>query len=170
MADVLSIRAFGRLVGVTDTAVRKAIATGRLGRGVGERDGRPAIVDVEAARTEWSANRSRPRPARAPRAARADGSLADWQRQIAAERCRRLKLENDRRDGQLLPVDQVERAHKAVAAATRASLLAVPRRAVLAGLPKEHEPLVRQLVTEALRELSAIGTMAALEAVEADPC
>ena len=30
--------------------------------------------------------------------------------------------------------------------------------------------LVRQLVTEALRELSAIGTMAALEAVEADPC
>ena len=166
MSDALSLRAFGRQVGVSGSAVCKAIRTGRLRRGVGERDGRPAIVDVDAARAEWAAGATRPRSSAQPRPGRADGSLIEIQRQIAVQRERRLRLENDARESRVLPVDQVERAQRGIVAAAKNQLLSVPRRAVLAGLPREHEPLVRQLIVDALRELAAIGTAAALEAVE----
>jgi len=49
----LSLRAFAKLVGVTDKAVRKAIASGRLVRSVGRDDRGPFVRDAALARREW---------------------------------------------------------------------------------------------------------------------
>lgn len=64
------------------------------------------------------------------------------------------ELRYEREAGRLISVEEVEAAQRAVATAAKAALLAVPKRAVLAGLPREHEPLVARLITEALRELA----------------
>lgn len=62
----ISIRAYGRHRGVSDTAVRKAIATGRI---TALADG---TIDPARADTEWAANTtSADAPARVPRPARA---------------------------------------------------------------------------------------------------
>ena len=60
--------------------------------------------------------------------------------------------------------EQVVRAERNIVAATKTQLLAVARRAVLAGLPRTHEPLVKRFITEALRELADIRTVAGLRA------
>ncbi|QWP77498.1 elements of external origin [Lysobacter sp. K5869] len=61
----ISIRAYGRHRGVSDTAVRKAIATGRI---TALSDG---TIDPARADAEWAANTtSADAPARAPRPAR----------------------------------------------------------------------------------------------------
>jgi hypothetical protein len=71
---------------------------------------------------------------------RADAALAE------------LRLE--RESGKLIEVADVEAAQIALVTATKAALLAVPKRATLVGLPREYEELVRGLIVEALRELS----------------
>lgn len=82
--------------------------------------------------------------------------LARVQRQLAE-----LKVKEAR--GSLIRAVDAEHVQRSIAAAVKAQLLAVPRRAVLGGLPREHEPLVRSLIVEALRELSEVRTVAALE-------
>lgn len=68
----ISIRAYGRHRGVSDTAVRKAIATGRI---TALADG---TIDPARADTEWAANTtSVDAPARAPRPARARAMAQD---------------------------------------------------------------------------------------------
>ncbi|WP_394538764.1 elements of external origin [Lysobacter enzymogenes] len=68
----ISIRAYGRHRGVSDTAVRKAIATGRISALA---DG---TIDPVRADTEWAANTtSADAPARAPRPARARAMAQD---------------------------------------------------------------------------------------------
>ncbi|MEI2453069.1 elements of external origin [Lysobacter firmicutimachus] len=75
----ISIRAYGRHRGVSDTAVRKAIATGRISA---LPDG---TIDAACADAEWDANttkaelaesRAAPRPARARAAARGEETIA----------------------------------------------------------------------------------------------
>jgi hypothetical protein len=174
MTEPLSLRAFGRQLGVSDTAVRKAIRSGRLRRSVGEHRGRPVIVSVSLATEEWHAGAAQ-RPARARSTAPAPNSpsgaagapttLAEAQRRLAIQRERRLRLENDAREGALLPVEDVTRSQAAVIAAARARLLAVSHQAVLRGLPAEHAPLIRELVCAALQDLADLRTLAALEAM-----
>jgi hypothetical protein len=53
----MSLRAFGRRVGVSHTAIRKAIENGRLERSIGYDKGRPVVRDVALAECEWSDNR-----------------------------------------------------------------------------------------------------------------
>lgn len=169
----VSLRAFGRQLGVSDTAVRKAIRSGRLRHSVGERDGRPVIVSAALAAEEWAANAAprattpnpRPPASRPAPAIGAPQTLAEAQRRLAIQRERRLRLENDAREGALLPVDDVTRTQTAVIAAARARLLALPHQAVLRGLPAEHAPLIRELVCAALQDLADIRTLAALEAM-----
>ena len=62
----LSLRAFARRVGVDEAAVRKGIRNGRLERSIGQRRGRPVILDVALAMREWADNRD-PAKGRAPR-------------------------------------------------------------------------------------------------------
>ncbi|MGE0450214.1 MAG: hypothetical protein AB7Q29_11600 [Vicinamibacterales bacterium] len=121
----------------------------------GPRPGKPGSrrYDV-AAIAAWREQRAaQTRPTVDLSAARA--RLAVTQERLAALKVRELR-------GLLIRRLEAAAALTAIIAAARASLLAVPRRAVLAGLPREHEPLVRQLVTDALRELSETRTLDAL--------
>jgi len=121
----------------------------------GPRPGKPgaARYDVPAIATWRRARAARTRPTLDLCAERA--KLARVQRKLTE-----LKLREAR--GEFIRAKDVASAQRAIAAAAKASLLAVPRRAVLAGLPREHEALVKQLITEALRELAQVQTVAGL--------
>ena len=86
--------------------------------------------------------------------------LARAQRQLV-----NLKLREAR--GELIRAREAADVQRAIAGAARVQLLTVPRRAVLAGLPREHEPLVKRLIVEALRDLAEVRTVAELPRVEA---
>ncbi len=171
----LSLRGFAKLVGVSPEAVSKAVKRGRLVRSISTVDGRPVIVDATLAREEWAVRAGRRPPATrgAERPVQAQGApvvaperLVDVQQRIALQRERKLRRDNDEREGRLVPVTEVERVQAAAAVAVKSQLLAVPHRAVLDGLPPEHAPLVRRLIVDALRELAGLRTMAALDAAE----
>jgi phage terminase Nu1 subunit (DNA packaging protein) len=117
----------------------------------GKRGG--ARYDVQAIEAWRAARKARTAPALDLATERA--ALARVQRQLA-----HLKLREAR--GELIRSADAAAAQRATAGAVRAQLLAVPRRAVLAGLPREHEPLVKRLIAEALRELSEVRTLAGL--------
>jgi hypothetical protein len=53
----MSLRDFAKVVVVNESAVRKAIRTGRLELSIGYVAGRPFIKDVALAQREWIANR-----------------------------------------------------------------------------------------------------------------
>jgi phage terminase Nu1 subunit (DNA packaging protein) len=110
--------------------------------------------DVAAIATWRDARQARTQPTYDLTLERA--KLARVQRQLAE-----LKVQEAR--GSLIRAVDAEHVQRSIAAAVKSQLLAVPRRAVLGGLPREHEPLVRTLIVEALRELSEVRTVAALE-------
>lgn len=106
--------------------------------------------DVAAIRTWMAARQARTKPTVDLSSERA--KLAKVQRQIST-----LKLSEMR--GDLVRIKEVEDVQRTIAGAVRAQMLAVPRQAVLGGLPIEHEPLVRRLITEALRDLATATTI-----------
>ncbi len=55
----LSIRAFAKRIGVSHTAIRKGIASGRLKASVGQENGKPCIADPELAEKEWTTGAGR---------------------------------------------------------------------------------------------------------------
>ncbi len=67
----LSIRAFAKTIGVSHTAIRKAIASGRLKHSVGQENGQPCIKDPALAKAEWAAGAGR-----LPRGAKAEVKLS----------------------------------------------------------------------------------------------
>lgn len=83
-------------------------------------------------------------------------ALARVQRLLTQVKLRQAK-------GELIRASEAAVVQQAIAGAVKTSLLAVPRRAVLAGLPGEHEALVKRLIVEALRELAEVRTAAGLE-------
>lgn len=167
MSERVSLRGFARRQGVSPQAVSKAVKAGRLSRSVGrDAAGRPVITNPELAAQEWRTRAARPRTAGKPASPRASRcqTLSDVQKAIAVQRERRLRLENDLREGKLLPAEQVTLAQQTIASAVKTQLLAVPRRCCLAGLPREHEELLRREIVSALRELADVKTFGALEA------
>src|SRR4051812_34041525 len=108
MAREASYSAFGRLIGVSQPAVSKAVASGRITAAVLGTDakGRPVIVDVEGARREWEANASKPTK---PRPRRKGPTLADAQRSVAIERAKRLEFDNAVRRGHYVPLEEAKR-------------------------------------------------------------
>ena len=132
----LSLRAFAKSIGVSDTAVRKAIKAGRLGDAVGQdAAGVPRILDPEAATERWHQTtrtgagvRDRHPSSRALAPHVEAGSLVDAQRMATSERARKLKLENDAREGRLVPVDKVKREAFDAMRLVRDSLLNIPSR------------------------------------------
>lgn len=170
MSETVTIRAFARQLGVSDTAVRKAIRAGRLKRSIGTRHGRPVILDATLAKQEWQANTSRPAAGLSlvkPKAAKrppagAELTLVDLQKQIALERMRKLRTENDVRAGQLLEVGDVRQVAAGIIGATRSRLLSVPHLAAQQGMPATYVPLVRGVIHAALDELADLKTLADL--------
>lgn len=114
-----------------------------------------ARYDVAAIRKWQEARQDRQRPILDLAAERAQ--LARVQTELTT-----LKLHEAR--GELVKAADAERVLRAIATSTKTAILSVPRRAVLTGLPREHEPLIRRLLTESLRELSEVRTLRGLSA------
>lgn len=119
------------------------------------RRGRPSIYDLAEIVPAYIAYVTSQRSDAAEARARRDRSLADLNELRLAERRRKL-----------LPRDQVVRDGVAIVTASRAKLLALPRRLSQAGLPREYEPTATEIVREALEELSQMSTLADLQAAD----
>lgn len=109
-----------------------------------------ARYDVAAIEAWRQARQSKLKPALDLSTERA--KLAKVQRQFTA-----LKLREAR--GHLVATKDADAVQRAIAVAVKTQLLAVPRQALLSGLPRAYEALVRRLIVEALRELSEIRTL-----------
>jgi len=171
MKEGCSYRAFARLEGVTDKAVRKAVASGRI-RSVGrdERD-RPFISDVEQARVEFrkNAGQARREPSAGPRTSPQGGELVtpatlnEAQRLATMERVRKLRLENDLKQGRLVDVKDVTKEAFESSRVIREAMLNLPAR-LSSELAAEGDPArVYRILDNALRE----ALVAAADAVAA---
>jgi phage terminase Nu1 subunit (DNA packaging protein) len=67
--------------------------------------------------------------------------------------------------GELVRGEDAEAILRALIVATKTALLAVPRRCVLAGLPREHEALAKREIVQALRDLAEVKTLRGLESI-----
>jgi hypothetical protein len=159
----LSLRAYARRRGVSPEAVSKAVSTGRLRESVTTVDGAPKIADPEVADREWEANsrqRVDPAPAPAPNgtpdyhasralreaaAARREATLAD-----------QAELDLAERRGQLIDAEDARCDRIAAFSLVKQKLLAVPSQVAqrLPHLAIEVEPVIDELIREALQELS----------------
>lgn len=153
MAVKLSTRAQAvKALGLPSSrALDKLIEKGAPAPAPGKRGS--ARYDVAAIEAWRLARRARVRPVLDLATERA--ALANVQTKLA-----RLKLREAR--GELVKAADAEEVLRLIATATRAAVLAIPRRAVLAGVPREHEATLKALVTEALRDLSETKTLAGL--------
>jgi hypothetical protein len=160
----MSLRQLARLIGVSDTAVRKAERAGVFGDAV-RRDaaGEPGVVDVAGAIAAWERSGRQLRGSRAqdgssqmptpthpapamplvpidpgtedepddePDVAVAPTSptVVQAQRMVLEERHRRLKLENDEREGSLVRVEDSMRQAFEFARVLRENIMNVPGR------------------------------------------
>lgn len=191
----MSYRAFARRLGVSDKAIRKGVAAGRLAGAVGQTsDGAPCITDPDLAEQLWAAttrtgvggsrttgagsaesagsaarvaSSAQPATRSAAPASRRQASnlvsLVDAQRNATEERARKLRLENDAREGRLVSIDKVRREVFEGSRAVRDALLNIPDR--LAGeLAAETDPaVVWRKLDAAIRQglNSAADTLAA---------
>ncbi len=190
MVDGLTIRGYARHRGVSHTAVRKALATGRITAGA---EGR---IDAAAADQQWetSTNLSKPRNSvtgvpkkrRTPGAPSdplgvpgpedgvasqaGDGGVPRLASSYAASRAAReaylarlAKLDFEERSGKLVDADQVRTQLFALGRRARDTLLGVPDRLapILAG--ETDQAVVHRLLTEEIeRGLAELSTTGAI--------
>lgn len=172
----ISKRQIARQLGVDEKAIRKAITSGRFRKCLGQENGRTVIVDADMAATEWTENAARPpkgadqpkRTQSAPESAPADQGVAPSQepttllainREIGSERARKLKLENDKRQGRLVELEIVTREAFNAQRAVREAVLNVPSR-VAGELAAETDPAKVAITLEAaLREALQAAAM-----------
>jgi phage terminase Nu1 subunit (DNA packaging protein) len=122
-ATGLSYRAFAKIVGVDEKAVRKGVTSGRLEGCVGRSNGRPYIMDPDLARQKWAAGATKPAPngSGAP-------TLTQVQIRVAEERAAALRLSNEQRSGRLIFAEEARREAFECARAVRDGLLNLPDR------------------------------------------
>ncbi len=187
--SAMSLRQLARLIGVSDTAVRKAERGGVFGDAV-RRDaaGEPGVVDVHAAITAWERSGRQLRGTRearqddspapppaplpspavvvddallldvdaveidAPPVATSSPSLVEAQRLAMQERYRRLKLENDTREGALIPAGKATSAAFEFARVLRENVMNVPGRVAAEIAAESDATRVHLLLEAALRE------------------
>jgi hypothetical protein len=166
----ISLRELARRLGVTDKAVRNAVASGRLRRSIGkDAKGWPVVVDPELATIEWKENAGKPsaraaaEPARAAESAPsapspAQGELIDTdtlvgaQRMATIERGRKLKMENDLREGRLLEADKVRKEAFEGSRIIREAILNIPDRLAAELAAEADAGRVHLKLSAALRE------------------
>jgi phage terminase Nu1 subunit (DNA packaging protein) len=133
------------LPGGTLTAVRNAIADGRIVKGV---DGK---IDAAQADADWLANTGRPKTT-AP-------SIAESKARFENERAIIQRLKRKQLEGRLVDVDDVRADAARVVRAYRDQLLSIPERlaSVLAGLEDPHD--IRDALDVEIRQaLEVLGT------------
>ncbi len=155
----MSISAFGRDRNVDEKAVRKAIASERIPPacvGLSRTGRRQVITDVEGARRAWEANAAKVPPGPAVDGERT--SLSEASRQATMERFRKLRIENDLREGRVVDVRAAKREAFESARIIRETLLNLPAR-ISAELAAETDPAkVFARLDDAIRE--ALGDAA----------
>lgn len=170
MIERLTVGGFAKRAGMTRQAVYKAIRDGRLTRAP---DG---LIDVQEGlaqlRDSTHPTQGGDRRAGSAKAVESDGTdgltFAEARRLHEIEKLRAAKLENDLRERELLPADQVGLWVTSAFARVRSRLLALPSKlAPIAEMRPagEIEEAARKLIYQALRELSetqtetSVGTM-----------
>ena len=155
MAEVvpepLSLRAYAKHRGVTHTAVRKAIAAGRLVESVVEVDGQPAISSAVLADEEWDRNTHVPGPQKFSLVAE-QARERHWKANLA-------ELEYKARAGELVPKADARAGAVEKFAAVKTKLLALPSR-IRQRLPRltaAEVQLIDGLVRQALEDLADGG-------------
>jgi hypothetical protein len=164
--QVMTISAFGRDRNVDEKAVRKAIKSGRIPAacvGLSSTGRRQVITDVAAARLAWDANAAKVPPG--PAVAGERQSLSEASRQATMERFRKLRIENDLREGRVVDVHAAKREAFESARIMREVLLNLPAR-IAAELAAETDPAkvfarlddeIRQALGDAADRLEAAG-------------
>lgn len=177
MAGV-SLREFGRSIGVSGEAVRKAIKSGRIpaaALGTNASNGRPEIRDPDLARRSWGDNtnaakahqasqpRGDKRPAQPVQAPPPDipagpagtGAGANYAKARAVREtfaAKLAQLEYEEKSGSLIPVDQVKLAQHSQGMRVREAVLNIPDRvtaALAAALGREIDPHTVHVTLEA---------------------
>lgn len=161
-----SLGRLARKLGVSGTAVQKAVRSGRLCESVGRDKLGPYVLDEALALREWASGAARPAAASSPAPAPAqpvgpaipaEGTLAAAALRLADERRAALELANRRKRGELLDAAKVEREHFEVARITRERILNVPERmadlgpAVVKRLREELRQALASIADEVLR-------------------
>ena len=141
MPGLLTRSAAAKALGITPTALSRLVERGCPVARRASSKGKPALYDVAAIRA-WRAERLTHVPAPAPGRERKDAALAE----LAEIRVAKAR-------GELILASEAIAVARDLAETVKAAVLAVPRRAVLAGLPQEHEARVKALLIEALRGL-----------------
>jgi phage terminase Nu1 subunit (DNA packaging protein) len=155
--DLVTRAAAALALGVAPNRINKWVGDGAPVAVPGKR-GHSAMYDLEALQA-W-------REARQPEAGDAL-SLGAARARLAEAQAVKWERENLVRMGQLIERGEAVREGQAVIAALKARLLSLPRQAVLRGaLQREHEPVLRGLVVEALRELARWKTVEDAETAE----
>lgn len=164
----MSLRALARAIGVDDKAIRNGIRSGRLTRSIGRGPtGKPTVIDADLARLEWAENAGKLNPVRSAESAVIVGvnTLNEAQRGAALERGRKLRIENDLREGRVLDVAAVSREAFESARIIREAILNIPAR-LSAELAAETDPgrlyvkldaALREALTSTADRLLAVG-------------
>jgi len=162
----MTISAFARDRHVDEKAVRKGIASGRIPPaclGLSSTGRRQVIADVAGARAAWDAN-----AAKLPQGPTVDGerqSLSEASRQATMERFRKLRIENDLREGRVVDVRAAKREAFESSRIIREILLNLPTR-IAAELAAETDPAkvfarlddeIRQALGDVADRLEAAG-------------
>jgi len=142
----ISIREFSRRVGVSDTAIHKAMRSERLVASIiRSPDGKVSGLDAAVAMQEWQQSQNPnygrspmqpPAPTQATAAAplpgsdMSDGSLANAKRAQAILKARQMDLELKKAQGAVVEKAAVYRALFAAGQEIRAGILAVPDRVI----------------------------------------
>lgn len=171
----VSLREFGRSIGVSGEAVRKAIKTGRIPKealGKNANNGRPEIINPELARSAWGDNTnvakahqaSQPRadkrqqeappPADLPAGPAGGANAANYAKARAVREtfaAKLAQLEFEERSGNLIPRDAVKLAQHSQGMRVREAVLNIPDRvsaALAAALGRDIDPHIVHLTLE----------------------
>jgi transcriptional regulator with XRE-family HTH domain len=129
-AKGLSLRALAKRLGVSHTAVRKGVESGRLSASIA----RGKVIDVGLARTEWAAGATKEPPKET-----GGGTLVQAQLEATRERTIGLRLANRLKRGRLVDAETARRDAFDCARAVRDAVLNIPDR-VAAELAAETDP------------------------------
>lgn len=149
-----SLRGFARTLSVSDYAVRKAVASGRLPASCVGRDGRgrPVITDVDAAKAAWTAN-----AAKLPKQTQT-GRLAAAQEALTLERVKRERRENELAAGRLVSLNDAEKQRFESMRMVREQLLNVaPRLAPELAAETDPQKVFARLDVEIRAALHAVA-------------
>jgi len=144
----VSLRAFGRAVGLSPAGAKKAIDSGRVRRG---RDGK---LNLEQAKRDLKKNTDpvKQRNGDPPHSFLQARAIFEYYR------AQREKLEYERESGKLIDADLVKGQAFAVARIVRDSMMNVPARvaSIIAGNPKKNQDWIYQLLMKEVRHACSV--------------